>query len=319
MSGNQIIVVVFVLLMVGLFLFLYSVAPEDDEITKQRKVEDESANLVISQLNVFIHDAEKFRAHIDRKISEHFGTLIRKRKQLVTKDAYDNEILDGWHKELRYFADSTIAKGEYSTQLQELRTMFQLLEAELSLACTHETALTKGLQRQEIDPIELRKKLYASSRNLYGIAESEDVWEHFVTFIDIDVEFSAQNTDNPLLNNAGVDVMSGNEYEMYCSDILENLGWSITHTKQTGDQGIDLIGVLNDTRVVFQCKCYSTPVGNAAVQEVLAGQQFEGADLAVVVSNNTYTRSAQQLAQTTNVLLLHHSQLEQLTATLLDE
>ena len=62
--------------------------------------------------------------------------------------------------------------------------------------------------------------------------------------------------------------------------------------------------------MVVQCKLYSQPVGNKAVQEAFAAKNFQGCDVAVVVSNASYTQSARQIASTTGVLLLHHDELE---------
>jgi HJR/Mrr/RecB family endonuclease len=64
--------------------------------------------------------------------------------------------------------------------------------------------------------------------------------------------------------------------------------------------------------VVLQCKKSSTPVGNKAVQEAHAGKGFMDADYAIVVSNNSFTPSAKQLASTLGILLLHHDQLHDL-------
>jgi restriction system protein len=58
------------------------------------------------------------------------------------------------------------------------------------------------------------------------------------------------------------------------------------------------------------CKKYSSPVGNKAVQEIAAGKLHQQADHAAVVTNNTYTPSARELAGTNNVKLLHVSELE---------
>ncbi|MDP2805372.1 MAG: restriction endonuclease [Gallionellaceae bacterium] len=80
-------------------------------------------------------------------------------------------------------------------------------------------------------------------------------------------------------------------------------------TKASGDQGIDVVASLGNVKAVFQCKKYSQPVGNAAVQEIFAGKQHEQAHVAAVVSNATYTPSAKQLATTTGVHLLHFSEL----------
>jgi len=64
--------------------------------------------------------------------------------------------------------------------------------------------------------------------------------------------------------------------------------------------------------VAIQCKKYSNPVGNKAVQEVTSGATFHNAEYAVVVSNSSYTASARQLAAKSGVLLLHHSELGRL-------
>lgn len=77
----------------------------------------------------------------------------------------------------------------------------------------------------------------------------------------------------------------------------------------SGDQGADVIAQRNGTKVVVQCKMYSLPVGNKAVQEAIAAKQHYLADEAWVVTNNTYTKSAKQLAISSGVKLLHHNRL----------
>ena len=68
--------------------------------------------------------------------------------------------------------------------------------------------------------------------------------------------------------------------------------------------------------VVLQCKLYSNPVGNKAVQEVVAGRAHEQANYGAVVTNSTGTTPAQELASINGILLLHHSDLPQLDALL---
>ena len=91
--------------------------------------------------------------------------------------------------------------------------------------------------------------------------------------------------------------------------LIEN-GWDTRTTKGVGDQGIDVIAIRDSVKLVIQCKLYTSPVGNSAVQEIIAGRAFEDADYAAVVSNIGYTKSARQLAALANVLLLHHDELD---------
>ena len=106
--------------------------------------------------------------------------------------------------------------------------------------------------------------------------------------------------------------MDGIEYEHYCADILRRCGWVASVSKASNDQGVDILASNHRLSVAIQCKKYSNPVGNKAVQEVTSGATFHNADHAVVVSNSSYTTSAQQLAAKSSVLLLHHSELGQL-------
>jgi restriction system protein len=104
----------------------------------------------------------------------------------------------------------------------------------------------------------------------------------------------------------------GTEYEIYCAKILTRFGWSVIRKGASGDQGVDLLAVIGSAKVAIQCKCYSKPVGNKAVQETISGRQFYGTQYAAVVTNATYTTSAKDLARVANVFLLHHSELQNL-------
>ena len=103
-------------------------------------------------------------------------------------------------------------------------------------------------------------------------------------------------------------IASGEDFEKYLCDQINTLGCAKCEmTKTTGDQGVDLLVTLEGgERVAVQCKLYSSPVGNDAVQQVIAGKMFYGCDRAMVVTNNTYTQSAEELAKATGVELLNY-------------
>ncbi|MFH5923445.1 restriction endonuclease [Roseomonas xinghualingensis] len=99
------------------------------------------------------------------------------------------------------------------------------------------------------------------------------------------------------------------QFEQHCADVLAARGWSVTVGRGSGDQGVDVLARKGGRSVVLQCKLYSRPVGNKAVQEALAGCGYAGADGAAVVSNAAFTAAAHALAARTGVLLLHVSDL----------
>jgi restriction system protein len=75
----------------------------------------------------------------------------------------------------------------------------------------------------------------------------------------------------------------------------------------------DIIAERDGKRIVVQCKFYSKPVGNKAVQEAAA--RLHERAVAIVVSNAAYTKAARQLAGTTGVILLHHDDLDSFGGT----
>lgn len=104
------------------------------------------------------------------------------------------------------------------------------------------------------------------------------------------------------------------EFEVYCAETLRAYGWAVARTPMARDQGVDVIADKNGVRVVLQCKLYSNPVGNKAVQEIAAGRAHQQAHYGAVVTNSSYTPSARELATTNGIWLLHFTDLPQLEA-----
>jgi restriction system protein len=102
------------------------------------------------------------------------------------------------------------------------------------------------------------------------------------------------------------------EYEEHCAEILRADGWNARRTSGSGDQGADVIAEKDGVRAVIQCKLFSSPVGNKAVQEVTAARIFYSAQYAIVLSNQSYTRSAKKLANATGAILMHHDDIPKL-------
>lgn len=111
------------------------------------------------------------------------------------------------------------------------------------------------------------------------------------------------------LGHGEVEGLSPAAFEAHCAQVLAAQGWAARTTALTGDQGADILAEKGGVKLIVQCKLLSRPVGNKAVQEAHAAKAHFGARHAAVVTNADFTRSARDLAATTGVLLLHHSQL----------
>lgn len=100
------------------------------------------------------------------------------------------------------------------------------------------------------------------------------------------------------------DDITGYEYEQKCAEELRHMGFiDIEVTKTSGDQGIDVIAWKDGLKYGIQCKYYRGSVSNKAVQEASAGAQYYDCDVAVVMTNSTFTKSAEELAHKIGVKL----------------
>ena len=116
------------------------------------------------------------------------------------------------------------------------------------------------------------------------------------------------------------DLMTGVEFELFCKNILHLNGFqNLKTTKGSGDQGIDLLAEKDGIQYGIQCKCYNSDIGNKAVQEAFAGKTFYNCHVAVVLTNQHFTRNAIELAQANKVLLWDREKLINLIDTALKE
>jgi HJR/Mrr/RecB family endonuclease len=122
------------------------------------------------------------------------------------------------------------------------------------------------------------------------------------------------NAVSQTLSNTALPISTPAEFEMYCAETLQRHGWTVERTPMAGDQGVDVIAQKCGMRIALQCKLYSNPVGNKAVQEIAAGRIHQQAHYGAVVTNSRYTSAAQELANTTGIWLLHFSDLPRLEA-----
>ncbi len=99
--------------------------------------------------------------------------------------------------------------------------------------------------------------------------------------------------------------MDGKRYEQQVAIYLRSKGFRrVSITKASNDYGIDIICYKRRLKYGVQCKYYSKPVGVHAVQQVVGGMRYYDCDRAMVVTNNTYTRQAIELAERNDVDLI---------------
>lgn len=100
-----------------------------------------------------------------------------------------------------------------------------------------------------------------------------------------------------------IDNYSGTEFEAFIGSLFEADGYQVEFTQASNDKGIDIIAKRSGVSIGIQCKRYSSSIGISAVQEVFSGKNYYSLDKALVVTNNTFTKAAKELADSTGVVL----------------
>lgn len=113
-------------------------------------------------------------------------------------------------------------------------------------------------------------------------------------------------------NISQLDFLSGIEFENYLKSLFENMGYMVKMTKATGDYGADLIITKKNKSTIVQAKCYNHTVGVKAVQEIISARNHYKIYDAMVVTNNYFSREAENLAVESDVTLADRVVLEKM-------
>ena len=154
---------------------------------------------------------------------------------------------------------------------------------------------------------------YDSELNTYILLKSKDEFVKICNSIPEYFGSKEFDTANAKYENADYDAMSGIEFENYIAFVLFKNGFiHIKTTPASSDHGIDLTAEKDGITYAIQCKCYSSNVGNAAVQQAYSGRGIYKKDIAVVITNQYFTAQAKEEAASVGVKLWDRDKLKQL-------
>ena len=105
----------------------------------------------------------------------------------------------------------------------------------------------------------------------------------------------------------------GLEFEKQCFSKLVDLNFTDLSLTRNTDNGADIIGTLNGTKYVFQCKNHKKSQGNRCVQEVIAAQKLYKGNRCVVISYSSFTSAAIALAKANNCILIEANEFFELS------
>lgn len=221
-------------------------------------------------------------------IVEHLQTLREKEKQCTYYDDYGNIKTDDFRSEFEYFVRNVVYKilRDFMDDYDKNGIMDLFIQ--------------RCLLVYEIVKIHsCHSEFYSDFTGVGGNIRKR--------MADNSIEFP-----KPIRLKKSIEisrVLTGEDYERYIQNCVENEGFLANLTPTTGDQGCDLIVQTRHGKVAVQCKYYSSKVGNQAVQEISAGKVFYNCSYAVVVSNAGYTTSARRLSHSLGVFLCNEDSL----------
>jgi restriction system protein len=108
---------------------------------------------------------------------------------------------------------------------------------------------------------------------------------------------------------AFIDVMDGLAFEKYVSNLLKGQGYRNVQLTEEYDYGIDIIAERDGIRWGIQVKRYSGLVKAAAVRQAVTALRIYNCDRALVVTNSSFSRVAQELADSNNCILVDRNKL----------
>ena len=242
-----------------------------------------------------------FIGEINRIIEENKYNLLEERRRLKEIDPYGNENLERW------FGNPPIKENLINKNLLEGSTKFKE-----GIPYFWIKVIVRDFEGVELffekwnfyklkNPL-IEDEILGSKRKL----NSND-WYLFIASL---VEKSCSKLSNEIQSSSNINYKKGLKFENLCYQKLQLQGWEVKETPTSGDQGVDLIASIDNLRLCIQCKNHQKPIGNKAVQEVYAGKKYWSGTHAVLISSSGFTKSAQKLALSSNVILISEVEIE---------
>jgi Holliday junction resolvase len=95
--------------------------------------------------------------------------------------------------------------------------------------------------------------------------------------------------------------------------LARHLGYSALTTPPSGDAGVDVVAHRGNNIVAIQCKLYGqTRVTSDAIQKLLASKVIHNATHFICITTGHFTKSANELASSTGVMVIDGSDLTEL-------
>lgn len=175
------------------------------------------------------------------------------------------------------------------------------IKKELNPSKEEDLIIIKRKEFQTLNDFGLVKQEMEEPYKIIISADEKEIYLKIQTFFDYEKN---RYIRTPKGNGAIDNLEDGFEFEHYIANLLKDLNFdNVEVLPASGDYGTDVLAYKSGVKYAIQCKYYSKPVGISAVQEIMGGKQHYNTHIAVVVTNNIFTRNAVNLAESNNIIL----------------
>lgn len=207
-------------------------------------------------------------------IDKHLGVLLIKKDRLIRTDEFGETITSGWNSYIDNY---------YKTKIEPIIN-----------------AIIERMSDEDFNAFETTRMNFS----FWSAVNKDKIMQALYKNMNVYIELNRDEYQGAALDLTGI------EYEnKIASMINKETSWTAELTKASGDQGADLLLSKGPIQIVIQTKYHKSPISNSAVQEAYAAQRFYKADFSFVVSNSGFTKSAEELSQSTGVKLMTDFQL----------
>ena len=98
-------------------------------------------------------------------------------------------------------------------------------------------------------------------------------------------------------------------FELLLLETFRKSGYGGKNTQEYGDYGADLLLVKDNVKYVVQAKRWNQKIGVKAIQEIVAAIKYYKADKGMVITNNYFTKNAENLARSNEIELWDRNKL----------
>lgn len=263
---------------------------------KKLKNEIHNENYIIQKLYPIYNSLYKDEYDITFDDENEFKLLIETindKEKIVEKDDFIDINSSILNININKFVNSTNDDELAFKVIDEINSNIVLYKKYLSINDVLDILIYSRKYIDIINEVKKQQALKEKERILNGCFEEE------------------KKINNNLLDYSNI--TNGYDFEAFVANVYKMLGYNVEGvTSKSGDQGADVIIEKDNIKYAIQVKYYNNPVGNKAIQEVVAAKSFYKTDKAMVVTNSTFTPQAITLANANDVLLVDGNKLDEL-------